>query len=87
MQHKEIPNRRNMPQSNSSTGHITLRLCKLNASRTAIIKYQNNAKSAKCSCMTNLQNKCLGKHHRMPQNPTLITDKTKNRLQNMHSHP
>ena len=44
MQHKEIPTRRNMVQTNSSTGHITLRLCKLNASRTAIIKYQNYAK-------------------------------------------
>ena len=45
MQHKEIPNKRNMPQTNSATGHITPRLCKLNASRTAIIRYKNNAKN------------------------------------------
>ena len=87
MQHKEIPNKRNMPQTNSSTGHITLRLCKLNANRTAIIKYKNNAKSPKQSCKTNPQKKCHGKHQRMPQNPTLATNTTEDRLQNMHSHP
>ena len=45
MQHKEIPNKRNLQQTNSATGHTTLRLCKLNASNTTIIKYKNHAKS------------------------------------------
>ena len=34
-----------------------------------------------------LGKKCHGKHHRMPQNPTLATNTTEDRLQNMHSHP
>ena len=62
-----------MPQTNSATGHITLRLCKLNASRTAIIKYkliqkvQNTAarlilgKNAKESIM-----ECLKPLHWLP---------------------
>ena len=79
MQHKEIPNGRNMPQTNFATGHIT--------PRTAIIKYKNNAKSQKHSCKTNPWKKCHGKHHRMSQNPTLATITTEDRLQSMHSHP
>ena len=43
--------------------------------------YKNNTKSPKHSCKTNPQKKCQGKHHRMPQNPTLATNKTKDRLQ------
>ena len=86
-QHKEIPNKRDMPQTNSATGHITLQLCKLNASRVATIKYKNNAKSPKHSCKTNPQTKYHGKYHRKPQNPTLATNTTEDRLQNMHSYP
>ena len=67
--------------------HITPRLCKLNTSRPAIIKYKNNAKHAKQDCKTNSQKKCQGKHHRMLHNPTLVTDTTKDRLQSMHFHP
>ena len=44
MQHKEVPNKRNMPQTHSATGNITLRLGKLNVSRTAIIKYKIHTK-------------------------------------------
>ena len=44
MKHKEIPNERNVPQMYSTTGYTTLRLCKLNASRTTTIKYKNHAK-------------------------------------------
>ena len=38
---------------NSTTGYITLRLCKLNASRTTIIKYKNHAQNPKHSHKTN----------------------------------
>ena len=48
-----------MPQTNFVAGHITPRLCKLNASRTAIIKYKNNAKSPKHSCKTNPWKKAM----------------------------
>ena len=41
--HKEISNKGNMPQTYTTTGYITLGLCKLNASRTTIIKYENHA--------------------------------------------
>ena len=68
-----------MPQTYSATGHITLRLCKLNASRTAIIKYKNQAKNPKHSCKTDLQKKYQRKHHRVSQNLTLVTDTTKDR--------
>ena len=87
LEHKEIPNKRNMPQTNSTTSHFTPWLCKLNAGRIAIIKYKNNAKSPKHSCKTNPQKTCHGKHHRVPQNPTLATNTTEDRLKNMHSHP
>ena len=63
-----------MPQTNTATGHITPSLHKLNASRIAIIKHKNNAKSPKHSCKTNPQKKCHGKHHRMPQIPALATN-------------
>ena len=40
MKHKEIPNKRNVPQTYTTTGYIPLGLCKLNAKRTTIIKYK-----------------------------------------------
>ena len=86
-QHKEIPNKRDMPQTNSATGHITPWLCKFNTSRIAIIKYKNNAKSPNTAARLILRKKCHGKHHRMPQNPILATYTADDRLQNMHFHP
>ena len=64
--------------------HVALRLCKFNASRTAIIKYKNHAKNPKHSCKTNAWKKCQRKHHGTPLNLTLVTNTAKDRLQNMY---
>ena len=68
---------KNMPQTYSTTGHIIYRLCKLNGSRTTIIKYKNHAKNPKHSCKTNPGKTCQRKHHRVPQNLTLVTNTAK----------
>ena len=61
MKYKEIPNKRNVPQIYTTTSYITLRLCKLNASRTAIMEYKNHAENPIHSCKTNPQKKMLKK--------------------------
>ena len=87
MKHKEIPNRGYMPQTYMTTGYITLKLCQLNASRTMIIEYKNHEKNQKHSCKTNPWRKCKRKHHVVPENLALVTNTTKDRLQNMYPHP
>ena len=44
MKRKEISNKRNVPQTYTTTGYITIGLCKLNASRTTIIRYNSMQK-------------------------------------------
>ena len=79
--HKEISNKRNMPKPYTTTGYITLGLCKLNASRTTSIKYKNHVKNSNHSCKTNPWKKYQSKHHGVPKNLTLVTNTTKYRLQ------
>ena len=62
IKHKEISNKEEVPQTYTTTSYVTLGLCKLNASRTTIMKYKNHVENPKHSC-------------------------TKDRHQNMYSHP
>ena len=58
IKHKEIPNKRNVLETYTTTCYITLGLCKLNASRTTIIEYKNHAENPKHSCKINPWIKC-----------------------------
>ena len=53
MKHKEMSNKGICHKTYTTTGYITLGLCKVNANRTTIIKYKNYAKNTKHSSNTN----------------------------------
>ena len=71
----------------TKTGYITLRLYKLNASRTTGIKHKNHAENSKHGCKTYPWKKCQRKDDAVHKNYTLVTNTIKDRLQNMYSCP